>query len=398
MANTLITPTWVSREILRVLHDNLSFVGNVTRWYDDRFKVAGAKVGDTVNARLPVKARSVTGPNLSIQDITEQTVAIQLTTQRHIDFAFSSAELTTDVEDFRRRYIEPFGKQLASEIEADVLSNVYKEVYNAVGTPGTVPGSLSVFLEARRRLNEFLAPMADRAVLMNSETMVNMVDALKALYNDPSAISEQYKEGFITRAAGFDWYENQLLPVHDNGGVAGTPLVNGANQTGSSLVTDGWTAGTTIKKGTIITISGVYAVHPETKNSYRFLQQFVVTSDVTADGTGNATLPISPAITTSGPYQNVSGSPADNAAITVLGSGNTLYPQNIAFHKEAFVFATADLELPNGLDWAARESFDGISVRLIRDYDINYDRIVTRIDVLYGYKCVRPEMAVRIYS
>ncbi len=398
MANTLITPTWVTREFLRVLHDNLSFIGNITRWYDDRFKVSGAKVGNSVDVRLPVKARSVTGPNLSIQDVTEQVVTVQLTTQRHIDFSFSTVELTTDVEDFRRRYIEPFAKQLASEIEADVLSNVYKDVYNAVGTPGTVPGSLSVFLEARRRLNEYLVPMADRSVLMNSETMVNMVDALKALFHDASSISEQYKEGFITRAAGFDWYENQLLPVHDNGGVAGTPLVNGANQTGSSLVTDGWTANTTIKKGTIFTISGVYAVHPETKNSYRFLQQFVVTSDVTADASGNATIPISPSITTSGAYQNVSGSPADNATITVLGSGNTLYPQNMAFHKEAFVFATADLELPQGVDWAARESYDGISVRIIRDYSISDDTIPCRIDVLYGYKCVRPEMAVRIYS
>ena len=396
MANTILTPTMITREALRILHNKLTFIGTINRQYDNRFAVAGAKIGDTLQVRLPNQFTIRSGATLSAQDVTETKVDLVLGTQKGVDINFSSAELTLSLDDFSERILEPAMAVLAANVEADAF-NMYKEVYNLVGTAGTVPNTLKTYLQARQKLNENLCPKDNlRAVCINSEAAVEIVDALKGLFHSSSAIEEQYREGMMGRTAGFDWYENELVPVHTNGSMGGTPLVNGASQTGSSLVTDGWTAGNTITKGTVFTIAGVYMVHPETKVSTGKLQQFVVTADVTVDGSGNATLSISPSITTSGAYQTVSGSPADNAAITVVGSASTSYAQNMAYHRDAFAFVSADLVMPKGVDFAAREVYDGISLRIVRQYDINNDKFPCRIDVFYGYKAVRAQLACRI--
>lgn len=395
MANTLLSPTAVTREALRVLHQKLNFVGSITREYDESFARQGAKVGDTLKVRLPNQYVVRTGATLAAQDTTEASVDLKVQTQKGVDLNFTSVDLTMTLDDFSDRVIEPAMSVLAATIEADAMS-MYKDVSNQVNNQGAATTFAKV-LQGRKILVDNLAPLAGRTCNLNTQDNVDLVDALKGLFNDRDTISRQYREGFMGRTAGFDFMENTLWPSHTPGTKAGAPLVNGAGQTGAALITDGWTASTAaLKRGDIFSIAGVFRVHPETKASTGILQQFVVTADVSADGAGNLTAAISPSIITSGALQSVSGSPADNATITVAGTGSTAHGISLAYHKSAFAFATADMVMPRGVDFAAREVFDGISMRIVRQYDINNDKFPCRLDVLYGYKSLRPQLACRL--
>jgi hypothetical protein len=395
MANTLLTPTQVTRKALMILHQKLNFVGSINRGYDDSFAKDGAKIGDTLKIRLPNQYTVRSGATLSAQDTSESTVNLQVGTQKGVDVNFSSNELTLSLDDFANRVLEPAMSALAATIEADAMTMV-NEVYNQVNNIGA-PVTFNKVLNARKILVDNLAPLDERTCNLNTQDNVDMVDALKGLFQDSTHIAKQYREGFMGRTAGFDFMENTLWPSHLVGSKAGSPLVNGAAQSGANLITDGWTASTVgLKKGDIFTVAGVFRVHPETKVSTGLLQQFVATADGIADGSGNMTVAISPAIVTSGPMQNVSGAPADNATITVAGTASTAHGLSLAYHQNAFAFATADLVLPRGVDFAAREVVDGISMRIVRQYDIVNDKFPCRIDVLYGYKTVRPQLACRL--
>jgi hypothetical protein len=395
MANTLLTPSMITREALRILHQKLTFIGNINRQYDDSFAKTGAKIGDTLKIRLPNQYTVRTGKTLSTQDTTEQSVSLTVGTQKGVDVNFSSAELTLSLDDFSSRILEPAMAVLASSIEADALT-MHKDVYNLVGSAGTTPNALSTFLQARQKLNENLAPMDNnRTCHLLPATNVSIVDALKGLFQDSAAIREQYREGMMGRTAGFDWYENTLLPTFTVGNKVSGVTVNGASQTGATLNIGGVAASDTFKYGQVFTIAGVYQVHPETKTTMTNLQQFTVTADATMAGiTGSVT--ISPSIVTSGALQTVNASPASGAALTLVGSASTGYGQNLAFHRDAFAFATADLLMPKGVDFSSREQYDGISMRIVRMYDITNDNFPCRIDVLYGYKTIRPQLACRI--
>lgn len=398
MANTLLTPSMITKENLRVLHQGLNFVGKVSRQYDDRFAVSGAKIGTTLNVRKPARYTVSTGTALSTQDSTDTQVALTVSTQKHVDITFSSSELTMSVDNFSERYIKPAMSVLAAAIEADALS-MYKQVYQQAGSTSAPISGIRPFLLAQKYMKNSLTPEdGQRNVILNTDTNVEMVDGLKGLFNSTTQIGNQYADGVIGKNAGYVYYENTLLPAHTPGTLAGTPLVNGASQTGASLITDGWTNSTAaLKTGDVFTIAGVYAVHPETKATLGYLQQFVATADGTADGSGNLTISISPSIVTSGAFQNVSGSPADNAAITTVGTASTAYGINLAFHKDAFTFATADLEdMSQYGAWGAREVFDGISLRTVSQYLISSDTRPTRIDVLYGYTSLYPQLAARV--
>ncbi|MCK5563691.1 MAG: hypothetical protein KAJ07_00455 [Planctomycetes bacterium] len=394
--NTLLTIDMITTEALVVLHEQLNLIGNINRQYDDQFAKSGGKIGSTLRIREPNQFTVRTGRVASPQDVTNTQVTLTLATQKGVDMEFSSAEMALDIDLFSENYITPAMQRLASEIEADVFT-VTQDVYNLVGTPGTTPATLKVFLDAKAKLQQFLTPRGNRNMTINSDTEASIVDALKGLFQDSSAISRQYLEGLMGRTAGMDWWQNELIHVHTNGSMGGTPLVDGASQTGSSLVTDGWGTSNTITKGTVITLAGVFAVHPETKTAYPFLQQFVVTALATASS-GAATLAISPSITTSGARQTVSGSPADNAVITPVGAASTAYAQNLAFHKDAFTFVTADLELYADAKQISRQVMDGISMRIWQASDIREDSNITRIDVLYGFLATRPQLACRVTS
>lgn len=399
MSNSLLTPTAVTREALRVLHQKLNFIGNINRTYDDSFAKTGAKIGDSLKIRLPNEYTVRTGANLSTQTISEISTTLQVATQKGVDLTFTSADLTMSLDDFSSRILEPAMSVLAANIEADALT-MYKDVYNIVDQDGTA-FSWNTVLNGRKTLNDSLAPMDNnRSALLSTASSVKLVDALKGLFQDSTEISKQYREGKMGRSAGFDFYENTLLVPHTTGTAAKatTYTVNGAVTTnGSTSVTVASTGSTTFNKGDVFTVAGCFRVHPETKVSTGVLQTFVVTADY-AGGAGNVSF--APAIYTSGGRQNVvAAGMANGSAIVKVGAGaSELLNADMVFHKDAFAFATADLLMPNGVDFASRQVLDGISMRVVRQYAISTDTFPCRLDVLYGYKTIRPQLAARLHA
>lgn len=397
MPNSILTPTAVTREALRILHQKLNFVGRIKRDYDDSFAKTGAKIGDSLKIRLPNEYTVRTGATLSAQDTSEISTTLQVATQKGVDLNFTSVDLTLSLDDFSKRILDPAMSVLAANIEADALSMML-DVYNNVNNVGSVI-SFKRLMESRKVLNDNLAPMDnDRTVLLNTNDNVDLVDALKGLFQDSTAIKEQYREGSMGRTGGFDFYENTLIGNQQTGTAlaATTYTVNGAVTTNGSTSVVVATGATTFKKGDIITFVGCNRVHPETKADTGVLQQFVVTSDYSG---GAGTLNFAPAIYTSGGRQNVvAAGIANGVAIAKVGGASAIYKPSLAFHKDAFAFATADLVMPGGVDFASRQVQDGISMRIVRQYDINNDKFPCRLDVLYGYKTIRPQLACRILS
>lgn len=388
----------ITKESLMVLKTSINFASKVNRQYDNKFAVKGAKIGDSISIRKPPKFTVTSGAAINIQDVTDESKTLTLDTQNHVAFQFSSKEFALNIEEFSDRYIRPAIAPLAAEIDYDGLTK-YKKVYNSVGTPGTTPAAFSLFTDAKAYLNRAGVPKnMQKSVVINSVAESSMVDTLKGLFQSSEKIAEQYENGTMGIAAGLHWMCDEHVNQHTVGAYAGTPLVDGASQTGATLVTDGWTSGSsTLNEGDVFTIANVFSVNPQTKQSTGVLQQFVVTAQI-SDTSGAKTIAISPSITTSGSGQTVNASPADNAAITVVGAASTATPQNIAYHRDAFCLGMADLPLPDGTDQASRavDEDGGFSVRIVRDYDINTDKFPCRVDVLYGWTELYPEWAVRI--
>ena len=402
MANTLLTISMITREALRVLENNLTFTKQVNRQYDDRFGVEGAKIGTVLNVRKPPRYVGRTGTAISIEDATETQVSVTLDTQFGVDITFTSEDLALKISDFSKRFISPAVATIANKIDNAGMA-LYTSVYNSVGVPGTPgPTTLLAYLNAGVALDNDSAPMdGQRSICITPSQQAQIVNALKGLFQQSSAISSQYARGQMGTAVGFDWYMDQNCNTHTTGTftTGSTPLVKGAAQTGASLITDGWAASTAvILKGDVFTIADVNHVNPQSLASTASAQQFVATANGTSDGSGNLTVSISPSITTGTGFQTVDASPADNAAITMVGTEAKQSPQGLAFHKDAFTLAMADLPLPQGTDMAARVSDDqlGMSIRLIRDYDITTDKFPCRLDVLFGWAALRPELACRI--
>jgi hypothetical protein len=392
MPNTLLTPDMITREALRVLHQKLTFVGSINRAYDNSFAQSGAKIGDTLRIRLPNQYTVRTGAALAAQDTVEQNTTLQVATQRGVDLSFTSVDLTMDLDDFSKRIIQPAMAVLSASIEADALQNMTRDVYQVVNGIGSAITFKNV-MNGRKRLNDSLAPNGDRTALLNTQDNVELVDALKGLFQDSNAIKQQYREGVMGMTGGFEFAETTHMTTQSRGTANTGYLTNGANQVGSSIIVDTGTG--TIGVGEIITFAGVFEVHPETKVVTNRLQQFVVTS---AYAGGGGTIQVSPAIVATGARQNVSNAVADNSAVTVIGTSGTAYGQSLVYHKDAFTFATADLVLPQGVDMASRQVYDGISMRMVRQYDINNDAFPVRLDVLYGYKTLRAQLAARLLS
>lgn len=394
MANAILTPTAVTREALAVLHQKLSFIGTINKQYDSSFAVEGAKIGDSLKIRLPNEYTVRSGINMAAQDTLEQSTTLQVASVKGVDLNFSSQDLTMSLQDFSDRILNPAMSVLAANIEADALS-MLSDVYQNVNNIGLAL-TLNKVLTGRKILNDALAPMdGDRVAMLNTQDNLDLVDALKGLFQDGNAIKQQYKEGMMGRTAGFDFYENTLVPTSTTGTAASATgyTVNGAGQTGSGVVVQLGT--TTFKKGDIVTFAGVNRVHPETKADTGVLMPFVVTADY-AGGAG--TLAISPAIVVVGGRQNVTASPATGAAVAKVGGASAIYKPSAVYHKNAFTFATADLVLPKGVDFAAREVMDGISLSMVRQFTIADRSFPTRIDCLYGYRTIRAQLAARILS
>lgn len=394
MANGILTPIAVTRAALAVLHQKLNFIGSINRQYDDSFAKEGAKIGDSLKIRLPNEYTVRSGINMAIQDVNESSTTLQVSTVKGVDLSFTSQELTLHIQDFTDRIIEPAMSVLAAAIEADALS-MSLDVYNAVNNVGAAL-SFNKLLGARKLMVDNLTPGDKRSLLLSTQDNLDVVDGLKGLFQDSTQISKQYREGKVGTTAGFgDIFENTLMPTQVTGTAASatTYTVNGAGQTGAGVIVQ--TGATTFKKGDIVTFAGCNRVHPETKTDTGALQQFVVTADYVG---GAGTLQISPSIVTSTGRQNVTASPANGGAVVKIGAASSVYRPSLAFHKDAFTFATADLVQPKGVDFAAREVMDGISMSMVRAFQISDRSFPCRLDVLYGYKTLRAQNAVRILS
>ena len=400
MSNSLLTIDMITRKSLEILENNLVLTRNVNRQYDDSFAVEGAKIGSTLRIRLPDRALVTDGAALQVQDDNEQYTTLTVNNQKHIGVNFTSAELTMQLDDFAERVLKPRISQLASSIDADV-ANAYKGIYSSVGTPGTTPSTSLVLLQAQQKLNENAAMMSPRYATVNPAANAGLVEGMKGLFNPTDTISKQFKNGMMgTGDLGFDEINmSQSIKQHTTGdwGTAITVTTTIATQGATSLGLSFTGSSKTWKQGDVFTIAGVYAVNPQTRESTGSLQQFVVTADAT--GSSTATVSVSPAIYTSAnALATVNSFPASGAVVTMLGSATTQYAQNLVYHKDAITFATADLLLPNGVDMASRAVHNGISLRVVRQYDINNDRMPCRIDVLYGYSAIRPAMAARLWG
>jgi hypothetical protein len=395
MANTILTPTAVTRKAAQILHQKLNFIGRINRQYDDSYAVSGAKIGDTLKIRLPNEYTVRTGLTMSVQDVAETSVSLVMGTVKGVDLNFTSTELLLSIDDFTERIIEPAMSTLAANIEADAF-NMYKEVYNLYDGDAA-SFSFNSMANAKQIITDNLAPLSQRTMTLNTTHSTKFQIDTKGLFHDSANVSKQYRDGIVGQTQGFECFENTMVPIHTTGTAAkatGYLSNNGAAQTGATIIVD--TGTTTFLIGDVITFAGVFRVHPETKVSTGVLQQFVITANSGASATS---LAISPAISITTGRQNVSNGVADNQAVVKVGAGasETLI-QSMAYHKNAFAFVTADLPLPNGRDWARREVVDGISISLIRDFTVADRSFPCRMDVLYGYKAIRPQLAARVHN
>ena len=402
MSNTLLTIDMVTREALRVAHESCQFISTTDRQYDSSFAKTGAKIGAALRVRKPNQYVRTQGSRvMDVQDQDEQTSTITVATQDHVDMRFNSAELSLSIDELSKRYIEPAVKVLISNIEADYLAYATKRVYNVVGTAGTAITNLATPGLARARLNQMLAPKDNnRAIQMDSITMAGLVNGVAAYFNPSNAISTQYKEGLVARTSMADYYENERVwNLTNSADVTVTTAAAAAVTDGGTNITLASVANATTA-GMVFTVAGVYACHPETKQSLGYLQPYVVVTGSTT------TQEVSPATILTGARQNVCSSASAQLAVTAyngtaialtfFGAASTSYAQPLMYHKEAFQFVTADLPLMDDAHKCVRRSQDGLSMRVWQASDIRNDELLMRIDVLYGFSALRPEWACRM--
>lgn len=400
--NTLLTMSMITREAARVLENNLCFAKQIRRTYADEFARSGAKIGSVLNIRKPPKYIGRTGRTCSVEDVVETSVPLSLTTQFGVDMSFTSAEMALSIDDFSDRILKPAIAVVANKIDRDLLS-LYTTVPNVVGVIGTIPNALLTYLMAGVALDDNMAPRDNnRAIVVNPIQQATIVDALKGLFQSASQIEDQYEQGTMGLTAGFKWCMDQNVWTHTAGAYGGAPIVSGGSQVGSTLLVSGFTAAAAprLKKGDMFTLAGVSAVNGQNRQTLGYLRTFTVTSDVSSAADGTASIPIYPPIIATGASQTVTASPAGGTPLTMTFTANSVAAQALAFHKDAFTFASADLPLPDGVDKAARVSDSqlGLSIRMIRQYSICDDAWPTRLDILYGFAPVYPELACRIIS
>ena len=400
MSNSILTIDMITRKALEILENNLVLTRNVNRQYDDSFAVEGAKIGSTLRIRLPDRALVTDGAALQVQDDNEQFTTLTVASQKHIGVNFTSAELTMQLDDFAERVLKPRISQLASSIDADV-ANAYKTIGNTVGTPGTTPSTSLVLLQAQQKLNENAAVMSPRYATVNPAANAGLVEGMKGLFNPTDTISKQFKNGMMgTGVLGFDEINmSQSIKQHTTGSrvATGNSVTTTVTSQGASSIALTIGSGLTVKAGDVFTVAGCFAVNPQTRESTGSLFQFVALADATASGTA-IVVNVAPIYTAANALATVDSFPVSGKAVVFVGAASSQYAQNLVYHKDAITFATADLLLPQGVDMAARAVHNGISLRVVRQYDINNDRMPCRIDVLYGFNTIRPQMGCRIWG
>lgn len=406
MSNNLLTISMITYEALMVLENELTFSSAVERNYDDQFAVTGAKIGATLNVRRPGRFIGTTGPALNVEDFNETSTPVTLSTQFHVDTQFTTQDLALSLDMFSDRVLKPAVAAVANKIDFDGTTMARLNTANIVGTPGTPPTSLLTYLTAQAYLDSEGAPRdGRRSCIIEPFTGATIVDSLKGLFVPNDRIGMQYEKGMMGRdSAGMNWKMDQNISAQTFGTYTGTATINTSTDTG--ILTSGWAQTSTLtlsKTGTFtpnvgdtFTIANVYAVNPQNRQAYgsNKLRNFVVTAI-----SGNS-VTVSPAVISGGQFQNVSITSPGASAVTPFNQAGAVSPQNIVMHRNAFTLATADLELPDGVHFAGRASDKdlGLSMRIVRQYTINNDSIPTRIDVLYGWAPLYPELACRVAS
>ena len=402
MSNSILTIDMITRKALEILENNLVLTRNVNRQYDDSFAVEGAKIGSTLRIRLPDRALVTDGAALQVQDDNEQFTTLTVNNQKHIGVNFTSAELTMQLDDFAERVLKPRISQLASSIDADV-ANSFLSIGNSVGTPGTTPSTSLVLLQAQQKLNENAAVMNPRYATVNPAANAGLVEGMKGLFNPTDTISKQFKNGMMgTGVLGYDEINmSQSIKQFTTGSrtaTGGTLSASVSSQGATTIAITGAGNAATVKIGDVFTVADCFAVNPQTRESTGSLFQFVATANVTLGSSGEGNVTVAPIYTSDNALATVNSFPASGKAVGFVGAASSQYAQNLVYHKDAITFATADLLLPQGVDMAARAVHNGISLRVVRQYDINNDRMPCRIDVLYGYNTIRPQMACRVWG
>jgi hypothetical protein len=402
MSNSILTIDMITRKALEILENNLVLTRNVNRQYDDSFAVEGAKIGSTLRIRLPDRALVTDGAALQVQDDNEQFTTLTVASQKHIGVNFTTAELTMQLDDFADRVLKPRISQLAASIDADV-ANAFQTIGNSVGTPGTTPSTSAVLLAAQQKLNENAAVMSPRYATVNPAANAGLVEGMKGLFNPTDTISKQFKNGLMgTGVLGFDEINmSQSIKQFTTGtrnAATGSTSAAVTTEGATTIAITGAGNNLTVRAGDVFTVNGCFAVNPQTRESTGSLFQFVALSNVSLGGSGEGTITVAPIYSANHALATVTSLPANSQAVVFVGAGNTQYAQNLVYHKDAITFATADLLLPQGVDMASRQVHNGISLRVVRQYDINNDRMPCRIDVLYGYSTIRPQMACRLWG
>ena len=413
MANNLLTISKITNEALMVLENELTFTGEVDRNYDDQFAVVGAKIGQTVNVRRPGRFIGTTGPALNVEDFNETSVPVTLSTQFHVDTQFTTQDLALSLDMFSDRVLKPAIATIANKMDRDGLVMAKNNTANIVGTAGTAPTGLITYLTAAAYLDSEGAPRdGRRSVIVEPFTSATIVDSLKGIFVPTAQISSQYTKGLMGRdSGGMNWRMDQNVVSQTFGSYASATLsCNVTTATGflasgwaySSTITVGATsAAATLNQGDTFTIAGVYAVNPQNRQTYgNKLRSFVVQSTTAIGSGGTASVTVVPAVITAGQFQNVSITSTGSQTVTPFNNTGVVSAQNILMHRNAFTLACADLELPEGVHFAGRASDKeiGLSMRVVRQYTINNDSIPTRLDVLYGWAPLYPELACRIAS
>ena len=413
MANNLLTISKITNEALMVLENELTFTAEVDRNYDDQFAVVGAKIGATVNVRRPGRFIGTTGPALNVEDFNETSVPVTLSTQFHVDTQFTTQDLALSLDMFSDRVLKPAIATIANKMDRDGLLMAKNNTANIVGTAGTPPTGLITYLTAAAYLDSEGAPRdGRRSCIVEPFTSATIVDSLKGLFVPNTKISAQYEKGLMGRdSAGMNWKMDQNVVNQTFGSYATATSFSCQTSTATGFLTSGWASTSTIalsvstataglKQGDVIQIANVYAVNPQNRQAYgsNKLRNFVVTADVTVATSGTTNVTVSPAVITAGQFQNVSVTSPGASTVTPFNNTGTVSPQNIIMHRNAFCLAVADLELPEGVHFAGRASDKeiGLSMRVVRQYTINNDSIPTRLDVLYGWAPLYPELACRV--
>lgn len=412
MANNFLTANVIAKAAVKILDNELVAASKVFRGYESEFgsTVNGYEKGSSVTIKKPPQFTVRDGDVAQPQDITEGTTSVTVDKKKGIDLKITSTDRTLSIGELSERVIRPAMVTLANQVDQDVMS-LYSSLPNWVGTPGNVLSSYAGFLRGTTRLNNGSVPKDSRFCMLSPDDESGLAAAQSTFYND-KLVADAYRDGAVGRIAQVDTYMSQNVPVHVTGSrTNGT--VNGANQAvtytqtlsngvavkdfgGQLLNVAGLGNGGTVAKGDVFTIAGLYAVNHVTKQVLPYLRQFTVTTAATADGSGNAQLAIAPAIITSGAFQTVSAAPAAGAVVTWMGAANTPYTQNIMAHKSAFALTCVPLVKPDGAVSCERESYKGLSVRLIPYYDGTNDVSNWRLDILYGVKAVDPRLGVRL--